>query len=128
MGRPDLHAGEVPVAFVTLAPGSTTTDEELRAWSSEHVPEQAAAPKAVTVLDAIPVTLVGKPFKPALRAEATREAVAEALRDVPGVTSVEGVVEGGAVVAVVRLADGADEAAVKETLDRFAISWRMEKS
>jgi acyl-CoA synthetase (AMP-forming)/AMP-acid ligase II len=128
VGRPDLHAGEVPVAFVTLAPGATTTAEELRAWGSEHVPEQAATPKTVTVLDALPVTLVGKPFKPALRAEATREAVAEALRDVPGVTSVEGVVEGGAVVAVVRLADGADEAAVKETLDRFAISWRKDKS
>ena len=83
VGRPDVHAGEVPVAFVTLAPGADTTPEELRAWAADHVPEQAAAPKAVTVLDALPVTHVGKPFKPALRAEATREAVAEALRGVP---------------------------------------------
>ncbi len=128
VGRPDVHAGEVPVAFVTLAPGADATPDELRAWASDHVPEQAAAPKAVTVLDALPLTLVGKPFKPALRAEATRRAVAEALRDVPGVASVEGVVEGGAVLAVVGLAEGADEAAVKETLDSFAISWRMEKS
>ena len=90
VGRPDLHAGEVPVAFVTLAPGADATPEELRAWASEHVPEQAAAPKAVTVLDALPVTLVGKPFKPALRAEATREAVADALRDIPTVTGVRG--------------------------------------
>ena len=67
-----MHAGEVPVAFVTLAPGATATAEELRAWAAERVPEQAAAPKAVTVLDALPVTPVGKPFKPALRAEATR--------------------------------------------------------
>ena len=128
VGRPDVHAGEVPVAFVPLAPGADATPDELRAWASDHVPEQAAAPKAITVLDALPVTLVGKPFKPALRAEATREAVAEALRDVPGVASVEGVVEGGAVLAVVGLAEGAGEAAVKETLDSFAISWRMEKS
>ena len=128
VGRPDLHSGEVPVAFVTLAPGATTTAEELRAWGTAHVPEQAAAPKTVIVLDTIPVTLVGKPFKPALRAKATREAVAEALRHVPGVTGVRGVVEGGAVVAVVELMDGSSEARVKETLDRFAISWRMEKS
>ena len=57
---------------------------------------------------------------------AAGEAVAEALRGVPGVTSVRGVVEHGAVVAVVGLAEGADEPPVKETLDRFSISWRAE--
>ncbi|MGY4766783.1 acyl-CoA synthetase [Kribbella sp. CWNU-51] len=128
VGRPDVHAGEVPVAFVTLAPGADATAEELRTWASDHVPEQAAAPKAVTVLDALPVTLVGKPFKPALRAEATREAIADALRDMPSVTGVRGAVEDGAVVAVVGLAPGADESSVKEALDRFAITWRLELS
>jgi acyl-CoA synthetase (AMP-forming)/AMP-acid ligase II len=128
VGRPDLHSGEVPVAFVTLGPGATTTEVELRGWASAHVAEQAAAPKTVTVVETIPVTPVGKPFKPALRAEATREAVAEALRQVPGVAGVRGVVEGGAAVAVIQLTDGSDEVRVKEILDRFAITWRMEKS
>lgn len=128
VGRPDVHAGEVPVAFVTLASGATATPEELRAWACDHVPEQAAAPKAVTVLDALPVTLVGKPFKPALRAEATREVVADALRDFPVVASVRGAVEDGAVVVVVGLALGADETSVRKTLDRFAITWRLELS
>jgi fatty-acyl-CoA synthase len=128
VGRPDVHAGEVPVAFVTLAPGVTATAEELCAWAADHVPEQAGAPKAVTVLDAIPVTRVGKPFKPALRAEATRMAVADALRGVPSVTGVRGTVEDGAVVVVVDLAPGADETSVKEALDHFAITWRLEPS
>ena len=30
VGRPDVHAGEVPAAFVTLTPGASTTPEELR--------------------------------------------------------------------------------------------------
>jgi fatty-acyl-CoA synthase len=128
VGRPDLHAGEVPVAFVTLTPGATATPEELRGWASDHVPEQAAAPKTVTVLDALPTTLVGKPFKPALRAEATREVVADALRDIPSVTGVRGAVEDGAVVVVVGLALGADETPVRTALDRFAIAWRLETS
>lgn len=128
VGRPDVHAGEVPVAFVTLASGATATPEELRAWACDHVPEQAAAPKAVTVLDALPVTLVGKPFKPALRAEATREVVADALRDIAVVASVRGAVEDGAAVVVVGLALGADETSVRKTLDRFAITWRLELS
>jgi fatty-acyl-CoA synthase len=92
------------------------------------VPEQAAAPKAVTVLDALPVTLVGKPYKPALRAEATREAVLDALRDLPSVTGVRGAVEDGAVVVVVGLAAGADETPVKHTLNRFAVTFRLELS
>ena len=128
VGRPDVHAGEVPAAFVTLAPGAHATPEELRAWASCHVPEQAAAPRAVTVLDALPVTPVGKPFKPALRAEAARGAVAEALRDMPTVTGVHAVVEDGAVVAVVGLARGADATSVTDVLNRFVLTWRLELS
>ena len=114
VGRPDVHAGEVPVAFVTLAPGADATPEELCAWAARRVPEQAAAPRSVTVLDALPVTPVGKPFKPALRAEAAQEAVADALRGTPAVTDVHGVVEDGTVVIVVDLDPSADQASVKE--------------
>ena len=128
VGRPDVHAGEVPAAYVTLAPDAHATPEELRAWASDRVPEPAAAPKAVTVLATLPLTLVGKPFKPALRAEATREVVADALRDIPTVTRVRGVVEDGTVVAVVGLTRGADQTSVTEVLNRFAITWRLELS
>ena len=48
------------------------TEDELRDWAAERVAEPAAAPKAVTVLDALPVTAVGKPYKLPLRADATR--------------------------------------------------------
>jgi fatty-acyl-CoA synthase len=128
VGRPDAHAGEVPVAFVSVAPGADITAEALCRWAADHVPEQAAAPKSVTVVDAIPVTSVGKPFKPPLRAEAARQAVAEALRDTPGVDGVRGAVEDGAVVVVVDVSDEIDETTVKQNLNRFAISWRLEKS
>jgi fatty-acyl-CoA synthase len=92
------------------------------------VPERAAAPKTVTVLDALPLTSVGKPFKPALRAEAAREAVAEALRHLPTVIGVHGVVENGAVVAAVGLARGADASSVRDVLNRFTLTWRLELS
>ena len=123
-----MHAGEVPVAFVTLAPGVRTTSEELHAWATANVLERAATPKTVTVLDALPLTPVGKPFKPALRAVATREAVADALGDMSTVTGVRAELEDGAVVAVISLAPGADETSVKEVLNSFAINWRLELS
>jgi fatty-acyl-CoA synthase len=128
VGRPDIHAGEVPVAFVTLAPGAQATAGELAAWAAQRVPEQAAAPKSVTVLDALPVTHVGKPFKPALRAQAARDAVAHALRGLPTVNAVRGVIEDGAVVIVVDLHASTDHTSVTEALDRFAITWRLELS
>ena len=78
VGRPDPHAGEVPVAFVTVNDASVTT-HDLLAWAADHVPEPAAAPKNVTVLDALPVTAVGKPYKPALRLLAARGALCDQL-------------------------------------------------
>jgi fatty-acyl-CoA synthase len=125
VGRPDVHAGEVPVAFVTLVPGATTTTDELRSWARDHVGEQAAAPKAVTVLDALPVTDVGKPYKPALRAEATRHELETALAGTAEVVAVRCVVESGGVVAEIEVGDGLDEPGVKEILGRYAIQWRL---
>jgi acyl-CoA synthetase (AMP-forming)/AMP-acid ligase II len=125
VGRPDPHAGEVPVAFVTLAPDATATAAELRIWARGKVAEQAAAPKFVTVLEALPATDVGKPYKPALRAEATRDAVAAALARIEGVADIRGLVEDGLVVAEIEVEDALQEATVKDALGRYAIAWRL---
>lgn len=66
VGRPDPHAGEVPVAYVQLKPGAIATSEELQAFANQHIHERAAWPRHVRVVDALPVTGVGKIFKPAL--------------------------------------------------------------
>jgi fatty-acyl-CoA synthase len=76
VGRPDRHAGEVPVAYVTLHPSASAGEEELRAWAAGAVPETAAPPKDVHIVDSIPLTDVGKIFKPALRADVARRLVA----------------------------------------------------
>ncbi|KQW64915.1 acyl-CoA synthetase [Variovorax sp. Root411] len=66
IGRPDAHSGEVPVAYVQLKPGASATPEELMAFAMQNVHERAAWPKHVRVLEVLPVTAVGKIFKPAL--------------------------------------------------------------
>ena len=102
VGRPDPHAGEVPVAYVTLAPAATVTEDELRDFAAERVAERAAAPKAVTVLDTLPVTAVGKPYKLPLRADATRRAVlSRALDGLEPARTVDTPIEDGSVVATV---------------------------
>jgi fatty-acyl-CoA synthase/long-chain acyl-CoA synthetase len=84
IGRPDAHAGEVPVAYVQLRPGASATEEALTAFAHSRISERAAVPKAIHILDALPTTAVGKLFKPALvereildvvRKEATAAAV-----------------------------------------------------
>ena len=79
VGQPDSHAGELPVAFVVLKPGLTTDAEAIRDFVRPLVSEPAAHPRSVTILNEMPLTPVGKIYKPALRLIATRKAVEDAL-------------------------------------------------
>ena len=67
VGEPDAYAGELPVVFVTLKPGAYAQEAELLAFVRDRVDEPPARPKSVTVLATMPMTLVGKIFKPELR-------------------------------------------------------------
>ena len=85
VGQPDPYAGELPVAFVQLKPGVSATADELLDHARAQTPERAAVPVHLYLVDAIPLTAVGKVFKPALRWEAARRAVTAMLADLtPG--------------------------------------------
>jgi fatty-acyl-CoA synthase len=80
VGAPDAYAGELPVAFATLKPGAQVSAEALLAFTAERVDEAPAKPKSITLLERMPVTNVGKIYKPELRTLATG-AVVQALVD-----------------------------------------------
>jgi len=67
VGRPDPHAGEVPVAYVQLQENAKLTEVQILEYLKEEIGERAAVPKEVHVVDKIPLTPVGKIFKPSLR-------------------------------------------------------------
>ncbi len=73
VGRPDAHAGEVPVAYVELGEDSSLTKEEIMEWAGKEIGERAAIPKEVFIVDKMPLTAVGKIFKPALSWDATQK-------------------------------------------------------
>jgi len=79
VGRPDRHSGEIPVAYVVPAGPGRLDEAELLAWAAAAIDEPAARPKHIYPVDAIPLTTVGKQFKPALAADAAVRAVTEAL-------------------------------------------------
>lgn len=79
VGLPDSYAGELPMAFVQLRPNASATPEELREWCRKEIPERAAVPVQVVPIPVMPLTGVGKIFKPALRLDATQRAFEAAL-------------------------------------------------
>ena len=87
VGQPDAYAGELPVAFVQLKPGAQVDAHELLGFVAERTPERAAVPVALWFIEALPLTAVGKVFKPALRWDAAQRRVTELLGDlaVPGI-------------------------------------------
>ncbi|WP_201265295.1 acyl-CoA synthetase [Rhodococcus sp. P1Y] len=124
VGSPDPHAGEVPVAYVTVSPGADVNVPELEAWARAHVVEPAAAPRTVTVLDALPVTDVGKPYKIALRANAARVAAIDALRGTVDASRISTNIVDGSVVVVI--SGSIEHSLIDDLLGRYPIEWRID--
>lgn len=124
IGQPDVHAGEVPCAYVELVEGASVTPDALMAFCKEHVHERAAQPKHMTIMDELPKTAVGKVFKPDLRKEAITRVYNAAL-DAKGcearVVSVVDDKKRGLVAQVA--AHGTDEAVIQSILGSFVRPW-----
>lgn len=84
VGQPDRYAGELPVCYVALRPGAQATVEELRGFAEQAIAERPAWPKQIYIVEKIPVTGVGKIFKPELRADAAKRLVDQIVIDTIG--------------------------------------------
>lgn len=71
VGGPSDRHGEEVVAFVALASGSTLSPEALVAWAKQRIGGYKY-PREVHVVDAVPLTAVGKIDRKALRARLRR--------------------------------------------------------
>lgn len=119
VAEPDAYAGEVPVAFVTLKPGATLGADALLAAVAPQVYERPAVPKRVVLLEALPLTAIGKVFKPELRLRAIEIKLTECLREwAPGVAArVQALEQGGRQTAVITVA-GPPDGALRERLQQ----------
>lgn len=72
VGRPDRRVGEMPVAFVQFSKGKRESEDALKAFVAERIAERAANPVEIIATEEMPLTGVGKIFKPALRHEAAK--------------------------------------------------------
>ncbi len=106
-----------------MAPGSELTPDELKAWAAQHVPERAAAPKSVDIVDQIPLTAVGKPYKPELRRRAAEQTARDALAATAVADDVRAVLLDGAVE--IHAPHSSDDDAVQDALSAYAWTWRL---
>ncbi|OQW96773.1 MAG: acyl-CoA synthetase, partial [Desulfobacteraceae bacterium A6] len=86
VGRPDPHAGEVPVVYVEVSKDAGISDASVMEWASSNIGERAAIPKEVIITDHIPLTAVGKIFKPALKWDAIKRTYEKELKALGSLT------------------------------------------
>lgn len=79
IGAPDDYAGELPVAFVVLKRDADLAAAELMAFIETRIAERPACPKRIEFLASLPVTAVGKVYKPALRVMAAQQVISDRL-------------------------------------------------
>jgi fatty-acyl-CoA synthase len=72
VAKPDRTAGEVVAVYVQPKEGYNLTGERILEHLKETVGERAALPKDIVILQTMPLTAVGKIFKPALHWDAIR--------------------------------------------------------
>jgi fatty-acyl-CoA synthase len=82
VSKPDAYAGELPIAYVQLVPNARACAEDIREFAQRHIPERAAAPKEVIIVEKMPLTDVQKPAKVELRRDAASRAFREVLADI----------------------------------------------
>ena len=131
VGAPDAYAGELPVCFVELRPGAEVSDADLHAHAQAGIDERPAWPKQIYRIDTIPLTTVGKIYKPSLRCDAARHKITQLLHEEMGLPGARvDVAEGGArgmrVTVTLAADDKASAGAVEKALADFLFEARVE--
>lgn len=125
VGCPDAYAGEVPVAYVQGKPGAQLDSAQLLNFASAHISERAALPKRIELIDALPLTPVGKIFKPALQQREIAQVIKQEAAQL-GITDLTVEVRQDSRRGLVaHLQTSQQQAALRNALGRytFAIEW-----
>ena len=131
VGRPDAHAGELPIAYVQLHQGVEVSQVELLRYAAEHISERPAVPKEIIVMRQLPLTAVGKPVKHLLLVDAANRVFTEALQTVPGRWALEVSHASGSGLKLVVTLKGATPGArqkAQEILSVFSTAFVIEET
>ncbi len=131
VGMPDAYAGELPICFVQLHEGLEVSSEELQAHAQSTIDERPAWPKRIQVIDTVPLTTVGKIYKPGLRCEAAKLKVSDLVHHEMGLNDATiDVIDGGArgmrVTVTVVKGDQLSVPALEQALAAYLFETRLQ--
>jgi fatty-acyl-CoA synthase len=136
VGRPDPHAGEVPVAYVQLQEDAELSKAQILDYLKAEIGERAAIPKEVYIVDQIPLTPVGKIFKPSLRWQAIQQVYQTELAVLAGLTESvqvsvhEDKIHGALAVIKIKPAPDASQDEIRQKVDdilaRYTVKYMLE--
>ncbi len=136
VGRPDPHAGEIPVAYVQLQQAADLTPDQILDYLKKEIGERAAVPREVVIIEEMPLTPVGKIFKPALRWKAIQKVYQSELKVLEDlitsfdVTVTEDKIHGSMVAIAVKAAADISHDQIRErvsdALARYTVKYRLE--
>jgi fatty-acyl-CoA synthase len=128
VGKPDAHAGELPIAYVELHPGMKISPDALLLFASERIPERPAIPKEIFIVDKLPLTSVGKPMKHVLQMDAAKRVFESELHILKCAWTIDMVNTGGSGLLTkvyLREATQADRQAAEKILSTFSLPYEI---
>jgi len=131
VGIPDMYAGELPICFVELLPNCVISENELLDHAKKLINERPAWPKIIKIIDKIPLTTVGKIFKPQLRCLATKFKVVDLLKTEFGINNADVNVNMGGtkgIVVSIKLAESNNNfiGKIESTLANFTFESKVQ--
>jgi fatty-acyl-CoA synthase len=130
VGKPDAHAGELPIAYVELHPGAQVTAEELLRYAAERIPERPAVPKEIIFVDKLPLTAVGKPIKHLLQLDAAQRVFNQVLQPLACAWNLEVINTGGSGLKLTLSLKGSTEESrrqAEEILSAFSTPYAIQE-
>lgn len=125
VGQPDRQAGEVPCLYIEPETGKKIDLAALSRHLEKEVPERAALPKHIDILEALPATAVGKIFKPALRHMAIRRVLDDTFGAAGLDARVKDVRADAKLGTLLSVEAGSDREKVEALMRDYALQWQF---
>ena len=125
IGQPDAYAGELPCVYVSLANEQhQDVTRDLMNYVTERISERAAIPVYIEIVPELPVTAVGKVFKPELRRRATQRVIKSCIQKVDREAIVKADLcdQRGLRVAI---SSSLSELDISTLLESFSVDWEV---
>lgn len=126
VGQPDTYAGELPAVYLTRKPGQVLCVEELLEYARCNIGERAAVPIYFEILDKMPVTTVGKIYKPELRARAIERVLRQSLEKA-GVSAEVSIVNKKDAGIVANIKSDGGRQNIERVLSGFTLAYSFER-